>query len=128
MITDITHLKMEPISSRTQVIRNARELFDRHLRQLIVVDDCPAPRRLALDDVAGCRLLKFLSIDTMADIDAGLKRRLDLLGGDRLPLGQDGHKMDGQFGPGVSLAGQLLKNLQRIGTVASPPTRDTRGA
>lgn len=119
---------MIPSSSRPQSIRHSRKFIDRHFRQLIIVHNRPATGRLALDDIAGSRLIEFLAIDTMVQMNLGLQGRLDLLGSNGRLGRQDRNKVQRDSCRRGALSRQLLQDLERIGAVSAASAGNARGA
>jgi hypothetical protein len=68
-----THLEMPPtllpFPFRNKGIRNPLKLAHRHLGQVIEIDNRPAPRPRAADDVAARRLVVARPVQAVAEVD-----------------------------------------------------------
>lgn len=77
MRSERTCLEMTPCQPPSKSASHINEFFIRHFRQLIVVDNCPATRGPAPNDIAGSWHSKILTVDTMAQVDVLPKGRVD---------------------------------------------------
>lgn len=69
----VSHLKMPPSLIPISVLgtesgHNLLELASCHLRQIVEVDDGPAPRLFATDNVTACWLVMFLPVEAVSKV------------------------------------------------------------